>query len=201
MPFKPLSSSNSNESNLGQMNDMLRELFDRDITQIFKDDTGTRRVLLGKGADGFYGLKVSQTSFDVYTAGNDDLAFNSGQNVFKIVATYASTLPTTNADNGGAAGTGTSTVTEEITHNLGYVPAILSYISFSGMEYVQLPITHGIALSGATGGFGTVRYDIAVDTTKIYLTTKIDFWAGSAKTTPDFGGYSAKIYLLQETAN
>jgi len=34
-------------------------------TQIFKDETGVRRIILGKLPDGTYGLVISKPTFDV----------------------------------------------------------------------------------------------------------------------------------------
>lgn len=38
--------------------------------QIFKDETGTRRIILGKLPDGTYGLVISKTGIDVLSVFN-----------------------------------------------------------------------------------------------------------------------------------
>lgn len=78
------------------MNQNILEMKNREVTEIFKDDTGVRRVLLGKGANGFYGLKVSKPTFDVFDASDSELIFNSNQNVLKVLASGTTVLTPTN---------------------------------------------------------------------------------------------------------
>jgi hypothetical protein len=77
MSFKNIGGGSSLEGIVNDINQNIFELKNREVTQIFKDDTGARRVLLGKGADGFYGIKVSKANKDVYDVSDDDLLFSS----------------------------------------------------------------------------------------------------------------------------
>jgi hypothetical protein len=192
MPFKPLSSSNSDMANYGQINDMLRELYSRDQLQIFKDDSGTRRVLLGRGANGFYGLKVSKEGFDVFTAADDELVFNSNQNVFKVVG-----QGTVEVTSSGVAATNYT-----IAHNLGFSPTVVAFLNsvdIGGLANnidIPLPTWLDISVNGDLAGnvvFGA-WIDHAVDDTNYYI--KIYNGTGVATDT-----YPVKYYLLQETAN
>jgi hypothetical protein len=61
------------------------------------NDGNNDRILLGFQKDGFgtgvdYGLKISKDGEDVKTASNDNLIFNSAQNVFKIVGAGTMTV-------------------------------------------------------------------------------------------------------------
>ena len=181
----PTNSDSSASQVTNQINGVARDLQALQTTQIFKDDTGTRRVLLGKGADGFYGLKVSQEGVDVFSAANDDLVFNSDQNVFKIVSSGTSIIDATSATAGVA-------ISNTVAHNLGYIPAFQAYYSAGGFFY-QLPNSTGW---GASGGVMTFTNWIfaAVDDTNIYL-----YFIPSAS--GDIGLFPVKYYLLQETAN
>lgn len=160
-------------------NDIIREVQAMQTTEIFKDDTGTRRVLLGKGADGFYGLKVSKPTFDVYTAGADDLAFNSDQNVFKIAQSGTVTLT---AD-------GTDSLSETVAHGLGYIPAVIAYAVYAN-GYHPLPLV-SIHVGSGVGRFQANFY---VDATNV--TFYNEGYVGYVAET-----ITIKYYLLQETAN
>ncbi len=196
----------SNEDVVNNINNVVRELNNRDTVQVFKDDTGTRRVLLGKGKDGFYGIKVSQEGSDVYDASDDDLVFNSNQNVFKVVATGNTTIPSFDST------TGYSSVT--VPHGQNHIPLVQIYangaivdgsISIISTGYIPLPITFSpVALASNyyfenTGG-GTYRplgLNYAVDDTNIYIQAGCDPSLSSFI----FDDVPVTYYILQETAN
>lgn len=187
MNFRPLSTQNSDITNLGQINDMMRELSKLDEIQIFKDDSGTRRVLLGKGKDGFYGLKVSQPGVDVWDAANDELVFNSEQNVFKIVQDPV-TVPVT-----APANTTNSTT---IAHNLGYKPAIVAFLEAGVASGARTPLpTWTSATRDDANGF--VKFNTwinaEVDGTNVYI--RFFNATGAA-----VGPLNVTYYLLQESA-
>lgn len=111
-------------------NRAMQELRGREVTEIFKDDAGTRRVLLGKGADGFYGLKVSPAGTDVYTAADDDLAFSSNYNFFKIVQSGTAVVPAFTVASG-------TTDTEDVTVTFpdqGSRPVVLAFSAVVGQQ-------------------------------------------------------------------
>jgi hypothetical protein len=85
MAIKLIPATNDLNSIVTQINTNLLDLKNNEVTTVIKDDTGTRRVLLGKGADGFYGIKVSKVGNDVYSAADDDLIFSSSFNNESIV--------------------------------------------------------------------------------------------------------------------
>ena len=157
MSFRPLSSQNTNSTNVGQINDMIRSLIKREQVQIFKDETGTRRVLLGRGPNGFHGLKVSKPDNDVYTAADSELVFNSDQNVFKIVYTDSALLDI-------PARTGTGPYAEgyvQLDINTGVVSteplAVMGFWDTSGYlapSYWQLPFVVN-TFNTTTGTYST----------------------------------------------
>lgn len=77
---QPMNTSNSTEANYNQFNELNRQVQAMQDVQVFKDDTGTRRVLLGKGADGFYGIRVSKVNEDVYDGTDENMLFSSSFN-------------------------------------------------------------------------------------------------------------------------
>jgi len=202
MAFQNTSSTNSSSQNWMQVNDLARDIKSKERVTIYKDDAGTRRVLEGKGADGFYGLKVSPAEVDVYTATDDQLIFNSGQNVLKIVQTGTATIPSTTIPS--TTTNGTSSVI--ITHNLGFKPVVIAYVTDTYGNLSPLPaftVYSGFVDTG--GGFPYVmplnQYVISSSGTNTvtftnYITNS-DYplgmsYAASAKT--------IKYYFMQESA-
>jgi len=167
---------------VNQLNQNIAQLKVNEQTTIIKDDSGTRRVLLGKGLNGFYGLKISQEGTDVYSAEDAELHFNSDSNVLKIVGSGTVTLPF------AADGT-TQTVT--VTHNLGYVPIVYAFTTSE---------------AGITGSFPQILVqDSGVDAGKVLQViswdaddTEVNFYNQSQL--QGTAGGQVKYYLLQETA-
>lgn len=185
MSFKLLGGGSNLDSIVSDVNQNISELKNRETTEIFKDDTGTRRVLLGKGQDGFYGLKVSQEGQDVYSAADDELIFNSNQNVFKIVATDTSSVfyP---ASSGQA-----QTV---IPHNLGYAPMAQVYYYEGGTNYFNTPFP---VFSPA--GLAIFYLDYYVNETN--LVVRVTKYNVAGSTYASDSTINFRYYLLQETAS
>lgn len=188
---RALSSQDSLERNLGVISDFMREQEGMKVTQIFKDDTGTRRVLLGKGKDGFYGLKVSQPGVDVYDAGDDELVFNSQQNVFKIVDT----------DTVDISSSGATVTTTEIEHGLGFAPIPLAFLNGVSITDVgtglnlPLPTFQNLNIDTVNQVVqDRVRIIVAANDTKLFLSI-LNSTGGAV------GPLTIRYYLLQETAN
>lgn len=187
MPFKPLTGS-SDEQKWGAATDMLRELFDLKVVQVFKDEAGTRRVILDKD-----GLRTSPPGVDVFTAGNDDLTFNSNQNVFKIVQTGTSTTGTASVTDGGVGVWNNDSDQVTIAHNLGYVPAVVAFISDGGL-YIDTPYTSYGNPSSSAISIATVS--TSTDATNLYINVSVL----GLHSTASLGPLPIKYYLLQETA-
>jgi hypothetical protein len=184
---RTLSSRDSLERNLGIISDFMREQDGKNVVQVFKDDTGTRRVLLGRGKNGFYGLKVSQPGVDVYDAEDSQLVFNSQQNVFKIVQD-PTTVPITAPAN--------TTNTTTIAHGLSYKPAVVAYLEAGIASGARTPLPTWTALTRDDAN-GFVMFEtwinVEVDETNIY----IRFFNA---TSGAIGPLNVTIYLLQESA-
>lgn len=184
---------------VNQVNQNIAQLKVQDTTNIFKDDAGTRRVLLGKGKDGFYGLKVSQEGTDVYDGANADMVFNSDNNLFKIVS--SDTVDVT-VSNPMASGT---KVTATIAHGLSSAPAYIAFVTIPAGAGVyategqlsQLPallVNEDIA---DVGGAVVIYAQGRVDATNLYF----DVINVSGSSIADLGTpWSFKYYILQETA-
>lgn len=182
-------------------NSLIRDVQGMQDVQVFKDDTGTRRVLMGRGPSGFYGMKVSQEGNDVYDATDDQLVFNSDNNIFKIVQTGEITV--TPPFTGSPPNTQSGTHTTSLAHGLSFTPAYIAYVTIpstaglSGGDLSQTPLIYPDDTGGASRGTIFVMCDLVVDSTnitaKVYQRNNIDY-------SPADPNFVFKYYLLQETA-
>lgn len=169
----------------------------KDATVKVNDGTDNR-VTLGLLSDGSYGLKVSQPGFDVLSAADDELIFNSSQNVFKIVGIITGTFPGTGAASPPVGGGGAqSTANTQIAHGLGLVPAFIAYGGDAGVNFQQPWIQMG---TFSTNGMYVHTQQVTADATNITLTSKMACY-GPFGSSVSGAGMTVKVYLLQETAN
>lgn len=153
-------------------------------------DGSNGRLLLGKDSTGNYVLKISAAGFDAFNAANANLLFNSDQNTFKIVQTGTSTVTVPGPSTAGIR------ISAVISHNLGYVPAVFTYVS--------TPPGFG----GATGSTPTPWTSYSNSGTLEFIAdyyavtaTTIQFYTQVTNVNPTGwdGVWSFKYYLLQET--
>jgi hypothetical protein len=129
--------------------------------------------------DGEIALKVAQPGIEVSTAANDQLVFNSNQDMFKIILSGNGSIPASVSNN--------STLT--VAHNLGFIPALIGYVDLSSIYY-PFPL---LGINGTSGAILSL-YQCSVDSTNAYFTVQTP---GSTVSTAT----SIKYYLLQESAN
>ncbi len=187
----PLSGDVSSNQVTTTVNGVIRDLEAMQTTQVFKDDTGQKRVLLGKGANDFYGLKVSAAGVDVHTATNSQLVFNSNQNVPKIVASGTTTLT-------AIAGTSVATAVDLSSLSLPSPPLAIVWLTepWAPSTYFPVPFLQlDQALPNNTvQGLSWINY--------VGATKEIRFQATVGSTaTAHVGVWTFKYYILQETAN
>lgn len=84
MVYQPVNPAGGFDQAVPQINKFMAEQSSREVTEVFNDAAGTRRVLLGRGLNGFYGVRVAPESVDVYTAADAELIFSSDWKTFKI---------------------------------------------------------------------------------------------------------------------
>lgn len=158
---------------------------------------------LSRDINGHASLKVAKEGYDASNASNDQLVFNSDQNIFKIVDSGTATIPGFTI--GISDTSGTSSV--DVMHNLGFPPAFLAYATDQAGNLSQLPIWYGEVYTFLFAG------TVAINTPdgRIYGVSKSDrvtFY--STLTNGDVGildpsfqtmpAKDIKYYLLQETA-
>jgi len=192
----PITPNSDMNSVVNQMNQNIAQQNTNAIVQIFKDDTGTRRVLSGKGKSGFYGFKVSQPGIDVYEAADDELIFNSDLNVFKYITKGTQSITV-------AAGTyarGASLGSLAIPHGLSTTPAFLLYVSVPltlviGSYTSNAPafsyVDDGTNVHPATVAYGSIdNSNLTLHIVNLYSSLNL----GNAFT------WTFKYYIMQEIA-
>ena len=156
--------------------------------QILAQESGVNKAVFGfLDESDTFGLKVAKEGYNVLTATDDQLIFNSTQNVFKIVqkGTASLTIP---------AVTGATTFQTTINHNLGYTPIPLVFEG-TGPSYLALPVSHGLTTSGLFVAANAIfYYDVSSSTLNINANT------GQNAGNPSYSGtFQFTYYLLQET--
>lgn len=182
--------------------------------QIIARQGGANKAVFGFfGEANKFGLKVAEDGVDVLTADDDELLFNSEQNVFKVVQTNTHTVSYSFSSHSGSGFT-IDNKTDTIAHNLGFVPAIVVFVEYAGGKFPVVNNTPLAGLSGGTGftfgggtgfAFAVTHASMSVDSTNLYL--GISRWgnlgngAYSASIDAESGSLTYRYYLLQETAN
>lgn len=139
-------------------------------------------------------VRIAKDGFDAIDATDDQLIFNSEQNVFKIVKTGDIIIPDVTSNKAGTSQYGFFNSTNSLPHDLGFIPAVVAFIS-NGASFQMLPVTRpdGVAVNA----FAMLTWRITVDATNIYAISECLAFNESNTHT----GGTVKYYLLQETAN
>jgi len=165
------------------INNNFKQIESENRTKVIRDEDGIDRVIMGRYPDGKYGIKVSKPGVDVLTAEDDELIFNSNNNIFKIVETDTITLAS-------PAGTGTSS-NVVVPHSLGYKPLVLAFVSFSSLgTSFPLPYNEVDIFTGVVG------WQVGMEVTDIDIT----FFHRNITVASSVTDY-IRYYILQETAS
>jgi hypothetical protein len=196
MSFKLLGGGSDLNTVVNDMNSNILQLKNNETTEFFNDANGIRRVLLGQGANSFYGLKVSQPNIDVYTALDNQLIFNSNQNTFKIVNKFSASFTVTSGSSSAAS------TTFSINHGLGYTPLYFSTVNIttntvSAGQVGLFPMPFGTIGGGSTAQ-PLIGY-LSLVSPYISNTSSISFNATVSVGSNTFAG-TVTAYILQETA-
>lgn len=158
MPQIPLLSSNSDETNWNNLNNMLRDTYARETIEIFKDDTGTPVVVLDKN-----GLKTTTPGggVNVLTATDADYTFDSNRQTLRIVqeGTITCSAPTVQraGSTGGAVNTSQSLGSTSFTPSVVGSYIILAFIDAGSGNFKLLPHTDYSTNSGTNLTMFTYR--------------------------------------------
>jgi hypothetical protein len=199
MPFNLLGGGLDQNGIVTAMNQNILELKNREKTEIFKDDTGTPRVILDNN-----GLRTTPAGVDVTTAGNTEYSFNSAQNTLKVVATGTTTMTPSFSSHGvSSSGTDQATVHVDLTSlSLTNPPAILLYVKDN--TYYR-PVTDGTIYSTSLtfGASFTMYFKVGANTTDLSIGFWQSYGTSSTGSISAFSGttFNFRYYILQETAN
>lgn len=219
--FLPLRSGTDMDQLLAILNKNFGELDGETITKVFSVSQSNPGFIQGKLPNGLgYGflmytpdnkvaiacyidangqpvLRVAKEGFDAVTGTNDQLIFNSAQNIFKIVDTDTATINVPSS-----ADDFSDSIT--IDHNLGFVPSYDAYLTpppgFSGfVKRTKLPFFDYVLFDSFTGadagwhinGLGDVN--LLTDT---QIRFRLSFVNGRASIV---GDWTFTYYLQQES--
>lgn len=146
-------------------------------------DGSNNRVLIGKDSTGSYVMKVSKANYNAFDASADNLIFNSGQDILKVVSTGTTSI--------NANATAGIPIEVTIAHGLSFVPIPLVFMN-NGGNYYPLPTYTGLGTSG-----GNIAFNNWIDCATTSSNLVISFTSGS---TANWGTFTFKYYLLQESA-
>lgn len=65
MSYQLINDVNNLPNVVNTMNKNIYELKNREVVQVYRDTTGTRRIILGRLPDGSYGFAISKDGSDV----------------------------------------------------------------------------------------------------------------------------------------
>lgn len=171
--------------------------------QILAVQGGVNKAIMGfYGEENKFGFKVAEDGTDVLTATNDQLIFNSEQNIFKVAESGTVALVSQ------TVGAGLS-VDQKFTipHNLGRVPAFNAFVlvTNTGQAAInQFPSTYYVSISNLysyteSGGTGlNYAHAAGIDAQNFYFTRSV--FNGSAST-QTITASTLKYYIYEETAN
>lgn len=166
---------------------------------------GTNNVgLFGFDDNGDMVVKVAKPGYDANNAANENLIFNSAQNVFKIVSRGTTTIPSFSIAAGGNS-------IRTIAHGLSTTPIVNFYVQATLLNwstgtqltssYVPAPLvnntssTTGYLFQAANSLYYPIIITTAVDATNIYIQA---VYTSSVATT--INAIPVTYFVLQETA-
>lgn len=217
--FVPLGKGAGFEEARAVINANFAQLDNEALTKVFKraggnaivngrlpGDTGYGFLLYGTDglvaiacyvdSDGNPILKVAKEGYDALTATDDQLIFNSSQNVFKIVNTVDVSL------NVVLTGTGAATASATVAHGLSYTPAYNAFITIDPTlaALSPIPAENGpnpfLVMTTTAGGLTVIGFlQVSVNATNVTFAGQISA-SGSATLSN-----SATVYLYQESAS
>lgn len=136
-------------------------------------------------------VRIAKDGYDQSTATNDQLIFNSDQNVFKIIEKNSTSI--THPIN-------TTLNLTYIDHSYGITPIVWAFFDTgAGSTYDQIPYTI-TSQSGANAGLTNSALTVTSTSNQIIFNLITPSFAGNTSYSTAYS-YNITYYLLQETAN
>jgi len=172
--------------------------FQQSKNRIIGVDSNEDIRLLISAQDDDFAMKISRDGYDATVASDEELIFNSSNNLFKIVGSNTVSMVVPDPFLSGAS------VEQVIPHGLGFAPAYVGYVqiplgdgSLVGQgQLTQLPgmLITNTGTAGRISVFATMSVDESSVTLKVVNTLAVNL---SLLGSP----WVFKYYLMQETAN
>lgn len=180
-------------------------------TDYYYDSNGVNYMQIGEQSDGSQGVRIAQQGIDLGTATNNQLVFNSSQNIFKIANKIMTNIPSFVISSGTPSGGFTSLT---VAHGLTITPIVQAYVQgqllntsnvLIATSYIPLPLYIPESQGGSyvnnsyyfPGGSGSYQMSIAfgVDATNVYIEAICQTSAADTITS-----IPLTIFCLQESA-
>jgi hypothetical protein len=161
----------------------------RDDQLIVHDGTNFK-ALFGRDGIGNYVVKIAKDGYNVLTATDDELIFNSANNLFKIVSTGTVDM--------GTSTVGSAATVVDIAHGLPSPPTIIAFGTVTDATFGTriVPLPHYTL--GTTSGISSATRIITASLTMSTNSTNIRFvLQGNAIDT----SATVRYYIIRETAN
>lgn len=203
--FIPINPAADTSQQVSIINKNFAELDNEGTIKLYSDKTGTPNISIGIQPDGTSRIKVAKTGFDVTTATNDQLAFNSSQNTLKVVASGLIDITTPFPVITGPVNQSYQTIVTSIAHGLGYTPVVLTYLAevVNGSVNGFFPFSFGSIYSSGFGSNFSNIYTAQIDVTSTNLSlglTRSCYLASGVSTAPfSTNPLRWRYILLQES--
>lgn len=177
--------------------------------------TGQHIMLIGADLTGQVIIKIAKVGYDVFTATNDQLVFNSGQDILKVASIVTGSISVSfPVHNSGASsyidGSDANATTLTMPHGLTGIPALFPHILDNSSSTYQpiasksiCDVLNGGGLYAGPFSFGLSTWSIWADNTNVYVTANRNYavTAASNSVAAQSGSANFKVYCMQETAN
>jgi hypothetical protein len=221
MVLQPISTGNSQSSNYNQINDMVRQLNKEQTTKVFRsgnnnaiitgklpydggygtlyyDANGIPAIEIGILPDGGVGLKIAKSGVDVTTATDDNLNFNSSQNVLQVSESGIAHLDALTVT---SLLFDANQVTINFTKTYASVPIVLGYI-LEGNSYRPWQAGSIIPIN-LTPGTGTgIKFSLVETPDQFTFIDNVVFYRAATNGTTvsqTFSSYDIAYFVLKQS--
>lgn len=209
--FTPIQPGTDPSQQMAIINKNFAELDNETVKKLYDDSTGTHRIFIDASVPV---IKISKAGVDVTTATDDQLTFNSQQNVFKIVKKISTAIPAWNTTYNGVTTYGGSQII--VPHGLTFTPIVNAYAKAEIVDiatsnilastYVPLPIIPAQSSNfnqywfpdvANINSYLGVSIVFGVTDTNIYLSA---YMVATGNHAASMAAIPVTLFLLQESA-
>lgn len=170
-------------------------------SRIIANDGANNIGLFGFDDAGNMVVKVAKTGFDANSATNDNLIFNSAQDVFKITETGLIQSPAISIPNAGVGNYSTLQANSGVTLSGSYttIPGVIGFVNVSS---VLTLIPYSTFSGTGTGGrWYSVSLQVVLIPPTATLVCTVQGMTCGTTLTLNAGDFQIRYYMLQESAS